>query len=321
MKLLHAYYDLRAAPLSFDFAWFLACAVARARLRDMKLAIHLFRPQFRRTSALEHGYGEGYLDWRFSNIIVRLCELCPDVVDIQINKTTTIKISDPYYPESYHPLRVDTQSGVTRIPISPGDYERETGGRLDQPVFRCTEYARRWARQFATDAPIIILTVRHTPHNSGRNTPVCVWNDVYDSLCHRGFNVLTIPDQDEILNEMENHGVEWNAVPEAAMDLDLRLAFYESAALTITWSNGTGSGLLPLCDARFIAFGIWNEKNNVSTKSFFERRGIVFGRQPNWLESRRQWFDWTASDDLTADYILSVVDKWLPETVAGHARN
>lgn len=313
MKLLHVYYDFRVAPLTFDFTIFLAAAVAKARRADAKISMNLFRPYFRRINPIERGYSPEYMEWRFSNIIVRLCELCPDIVSININRTNNIRLDAPIYPVDYHPLKVNVNVGKTQIPVLPVDLERETLGAPAPTVFKSTGYAREWALRRMADKPTVVATIREAAHNSGRNTPQTLWTEVAEELAARGYQVLMIPDQDVVLSKsgLDSHAthIAW----EAALDLDLRIALYETAALTMSWSGGAGGGLLPFCDSRFVVFGVWNEANPVSNRAYLVRKGMPIGSQPSWLNPETQYYDWVEHNALSTEHVVATLEKWLPD--------
>lgn len=310
MKILNAYYDLRAAPLTFDFAWYLAVAACHARLSDSSLSVTLFYPQFRQAGFVEKGYSAGYRHWRLNNIAVRMCHLCPDVVEVISNRSKVLNFVKPVFPESYDPQNVD-MSGFTRIPCTHNDLEAVIDGVADHVFFRSTDFADRWFRNRFGDERVVVLNIRRTEHGfNQRNTPLEVWRAVYRVLTASGYRVVTMPDQDEILGGPRVVMDDWEEVPEASMDLDIRLALFRNAFGVVGWSGGN-SALLPLCGARFITFGQWNEASPMTNRKFLSRKGPRLGSQPTWFDTSHQRYDWCAGQDVTADYVLAVVRPWL----------
>ncbi len=311
MQVLHVYYDFRVAPLTFDFAWFLAIAATEARKNKSVIHLNLFRPWMRKASDIEKGYSDGYQEWRFSNIVVRLAELCPDVVKIDINKSNQVTLYEPRFPPDYHPNSVNVADSKTGIPITHRDLDRANPAVTGSKFYKHTAYAQDWFNYRFGTSPTVVMTYRHTPHNPDRNTPVKLWDTLHSSIQATGYQVVVVPDQDQYLEDGLDKGLGWSLVPEAAMDLDLRFSLYANSHATISWANGTSSGLLPLCKSRFMSFGHWNESNRVASRDFFNRKGPAWNEQPIWFDKNTQIYDWKEVSELTADYVSQKSLEWL----------
>jgi hypothetical protein len=141
--------------------------------------------------------------------------------------------------------------------------------------------------------------------------------DVYVQCRARwpSWNVVVIPDQDDVLGSYKAKEYPWVLLPEASVDLELRFALYERAETNIAWNGGLTS-LLMLSDSNYAIFGIWNESNAVAGRSIFERKGPTFGAQLPWAISGRQILDWTHSPEVSSHYVLSVVSKAVDDSNA-----
>lgn len=311
MQFIHAYYDFRVAPLTFDFAWFVAVAASHARRRQAVLSMTLYYPSFRQLFDIEKTYGSGYQHWRLNNIAVRLCHLCPDIYEVISNRSNRVVMATPAIPEGYHPSAVRTDLAIAQMPCTHNDLEAAIVGVTDRVFFKNTDYSASWfQKRFGSDK-VVTMSIRRTPHGSqSRNTPLDVWRSVQAGLSAGGYRVVTIPDQDDYLGGKWQPDPRWEEVPEATMDLDLRLALFRHSHGVLGWSGGN-SYLLPLCGARFITFGQWNESNPESSRDFLSRKGPPLGTQPLWFDQRSQRYDWKAAGEVTSDYILSVAKPWL----------
>lgn len=309
MTLLFAYYDFRVAALTFDFAWFLAIASCESRKRKMGLSVTLLNPFYRQKVEVEKGYSEGYQSWRFHNIAVRLCYLCPDVFEVTSNRSEHLRFSGPVFPANYDPNKVNLATDITQMPCTHNQLEMAISGVENKVFFKSSAYADEWFAKKFSGSKVVVMNFRQTQYNADRNTPVDLWAEVYRAVRAQGYRVVVIPDQDSYLAG-EPLNPEWEVVPEACMDLDLRLALYRGARGVLAWAGGTNS-LLPLCGARFMTFGIWNEGNVVSNKAFLARKGPAWGTQPPWFDYRRQRYDWQAAEATTAAYVLSQALPWL----------
>ncbi len=315
MKILYVYYDLRVAPLSFDFAWYLAVACATAEQQDSKLSVTLFYPFFRNSNSIEKGFDAGYRMWKLHNVLVRLCSLCPRVVEVVCNGSQRIDFRTPHFPTSYHPATVDVSSGLTPLPLTHNHLDVAMMGMKNKVVFESTAYADRWFRARFGQKKVVMMSVRTTPHNAPRNAPLVVWYGVYLALRNAGYHCVIIPDQDDYLATREYKAHDWEVVEEASIDLDLRLAIYRNALCAVTWTGGATAPLL-LCGAAFMMFGIWNESSVVSSKEFMSRKGPTFGVQPPWFDPERQIYDWTPAEQVSTEYVLDKALPWMAKLAA-----
>jgi len=312
MKLIYAYYDLRIAPLSFDFIHYLAIACAEARKQDALLSVTLFYPSFRQSNFIELGYKGEYKNWKLSNVLVRICHLCPTVVEVTTNRSTQLRFSTPHYPPSYSPVTVDLSSGRTPLPITHHELDAAMVSLEDRVIYRSTDYADAWFKNKFGEEPLIVMTIRTTHLNAQRNAPLDIWYKAYRAITNAGYRCAVIPDQDDYLGPQAYTQFDWTVIGEASLDLDLRLALYRNSFANVAWSSGT-AGLFALCGANFMIFGIWNEANPTSNRSFIERKGPRFQQQPPWFHPVRHRYNWHPAEQVTADYLIDTTLTWLQE--------
>ena len=315
MKILHAYYDLRIAPLSFDFAWYLGVACAEAERQDARLSVILFYPFFRKSNLIEKGYRSGYHMWKLHNVLVRLCHLCPRVVEVVCNGSHRVYLREPHFPASYNPGNVDLSSTLTPLPLTHKHLDAAMMGIKNRVIFESSAYADGWFRARFGQKKIVVLNIRTSPHNALRNASLALWYDVYMGIRRAGHHCVIIPDQDDYLAAQQYKAYDWEVIEEASMDLDLRLAAYRNALCAVTWTGGTTAPLL-LSGAAFMMFGIWNESSAVSSKEFMSRKGPAFGIQPPWFHPARQIYDWAPGEFLTKDYVLDKALPWIAKLAA-----
>ena len=84
---LTGYYDFRVAPLTFDFAIYLGILCGTSHeMRASSIALNLIVPWFRNSNFIEKGYMEGYREWKFQNVIMKMVSLVPAITDVEIVK-------------------------------------------------------------------------------------------------------------------------------------------------------------------------------------------------------------------------------------------
>jgi hypothetical protein len=306
MAKLNVYYDLRVSPITFDAAVFFATAIAAAKLQGFnRYSINIVASAFRNITPRELSYDLAQRRWRLNNIILPLAKLLPSVESVALWQGSEVALSGPRYPGNYDPAR----------PIAPsygfpGLIEVARAGGDVQP-FESSEYASAWARgRLSGSSSTIVMAIRAGDFNQNRDSRLAEWFELYRHLTGVGFRVLVIPDQYDVLYGRKAWEFDWELVPEAAIDLDLRLALYQQCAANIAWTGGH-TALMWLSKSRFLIFGSWNEKNHVSSREWYERQGVAVGSEPIFLIPGRQKFDWLEAGQVTARYMIDRSEQFL----------
>jgi hypothetical protein len=323
-KRLLAYYDLRCAPLSFDFALYLSALIGHATKNEYsKITLCVFAPFFRKSNSIELGYPDGYEDRKVRNVIFSLSGLTSLIDDIIFTKSGLLPRTADSFPLGYDPADPSLASGsaLSLMPCTVAALESIYEGRGNPRVFKATRPGIEWvSSRFTSSKPIVTLSLRHTQHNPSRNCSLDDFYSVYRGISERFPRVQTIviPDQDDLMGSYKAKDFDWLLCPETALDHELRLALYSKAALNISWTGGT-TAMLMLSDSNYIVFGLWNETSNVSSKAFFNRKGPRFDTQLQWALPETQIIDWTHAPDVTAAYIFERAAQLLTRILPRHA--
>ncbi len=318
-KRLLAYYDLRCAPLSFDFAYYLSALNGHAVNKGYnKITLCVYAPFYRKTNVVELGYPVGYEDRKVRNVIYALAGLTPLIDDIIFTKSGLLPRAADSFPVGYDPADPAYASGspLSLMPCTVVALEAIYQGNGNPRVFRATQLGLEWVNaRFVATRPIVTLSVRHTQHDPYRNCSLEEFYQVYQKLSANfpQIQIVVIPDQDDLMRGYAARKFDWLLSPEAALDHELRLALYSKAILNIAWSGGPTWAMLALSDSSYIFFGIWNETANVSSKAFFSRKGPHFGRQLQWALPDTQIIDWTHAPDVTSDYMIDRASQFLSQ--------
>lgn len=295
---MHIYYDLSAAPITFDAAVYFAFAIAKCRLAGFqRFDIHVVANTFRRATPRDKAYDDSIKNWRLNNIILRLPRLIPGVENIFLYTSNEINLLSPRFPEDYNPGISGTFPYL--YPALLSIYR--CGGNVK--IYQATEFANSWARARIDEGKTVIIALRNADFDIERDTDLDVWSTVYHSLSAEGFKVLVIPDHMDCLFQKKYENYPWKTCAEAALDVDLRLALYTNAIATI---GGVGGHTAPLwlSNSVFALFGILNNKSPVSSMAFLRRMGFSPHSQPPFFNSA-QFLDWTDSKLLSAQYITT----------------
>ena len=317
-KRLLAYYDLRCAPLSFDFCVYLSALIGHATQGGYnKITLCIYAPFYRKSNVIELGYPDGYEDRKVRNVIYALVGLTPIIDDIIFTKSGLLPRASDSFPLGYDPADPALVSGspLSLMPCTVAALEAIYQGVGNPRIFRATQPGLEWVNaRFGLTRPIVTLSVRHTQHNPYRNCSLEDFYQVYFKLSalFPQIQTVVIPDQDDLMSGYAANKFDWLLSPEAALDHELRLALYSRAVLNISWTGGT-TAMLMLSDSSYIVFGLWNETSNVSTKAFFKRKGPRFASQLQWALPDTQIIDWMHAPDVTGDHMLERAAQFLTQ--------
>jgi hypothetical protein len=131
--------------------------------------------------------------------------------------------------------------------------------------------------------------------------------DFHELLRSAGYDVIVIPDQDDVLGVKAYSQFKWNVVSEASIDLRVRLAIYGSADLNVGWTSGVFAPVF-LSELSYLTFGVFNRASSISSESFFSRKGPTLGSQLPWA-SARQRIDWLEASEVTPDYMFNTTES------------
>lgn len=298
---LLAYYDLRCAPVTFDFAVYLSGLVGYARLNGYeKISLCIYAPFYRKSNPIERGYSKGYEDRKARNVLLGVAGIAPMIDDIIFTKSGMAPLSKHIYPPGYNPSNPALAGGspVSLMPCTPVAIEDIYQGKGNPRIFHATERGMEWVHnRFPALERTLTISLRNTQHIAQRNCALSEFVELWKKLteAYPDYRIVVIPDQDDLLANYEASRFDWELCPEAALDHELRLTLYETAAFNIAWNSGPAIFLL-LSDAKYIVFGFWNEANHLSSRAMFDRKGPRFGAQLPWALPDVQFIDWTASN-------------------------
>jgi hypothetical protein len=306
-QVAQVYYDLRCAPLTFDAAIYFAIAIGTLRAEGYScFNVHILAQGYRKLTPREKTYSMETRRWRLVNIILRLPLLIPGVANVYFTRHPPILLGDPRFPKDFDPSR------ETHFPYSAEELFNAGRSGINLRVYEASGYARSWARARLGQGKAIVLTLRAADIHTERDAPRDMWFALYQHLCRLGYRVFVIPDQHDVLFQRTFETFGWNSIPEAAIDMDLRLALYQECHAVIGWSGGNAA-LLWLSNCRFLLFGLLNGNAWVSNAEYFTTRGITVGEQPPFLLPHQQ-IDWTDAVNLTAERLIARSQVFLNDT-------
>ncbi|HXF54905.1 MAG TPA: hypothetical protein VNK52_12345 [Hyphomicrobiaceae bacterium] len=279
LQLVH---DLGAAPVTFDFAGYLAAAEVERRRRGLAginvvFVAGPFNGVREELQDYERARDVEARHWRIRHILLPMLAFLPSVRGYAYcasrEQARALAATDPgkLYPSDYRVF-------LPRHPSKRALFEHaRTGGEV-WPLLRATPRGIRLAAQYlqrvAHGRRAIVITLRLNDFAPERNSRTAEWRRFADGLDEKRYAVVFVPDTETLARDGPP-AVGRHLVCEAACwSLEFRMGLYERA-----WLNmGTMNGPLELCwyneKVRYVAF-LELAADNVEMRRLIEESGLT----------------------------------------------
>jgi hypothetical protein len=313
--ILHAFYDLGVAPVTYDFLWFLVGAeLARDRLGVNSIHIVIVpgpHAGFRRENPeIEQHFDIAARRARIGSVLLPACALLQTVTGITLAGSReeaqhlAEMAGDAVFPTRYEPA-VPSYSGPQEV-LRVGREERRHIGPL-RATSTDLQSVDAWLGSHRCKGEIVTITLRGYGYTPERNSNIPAWAAFARRLDSR-FSPVIVPDTAQAFVGVPD---EFSGLPvftEAAVAIGVRMALYERAYLNL----GVNNGPMGLCwlDARtrYITFKMLNDAAPQTSADYMEFLGFAIGES---LPFATPWQRWVWEDDT-----LEVIDSAFTEMVA-----
>jgi hypothetical protein len=303
---LVAFYDLRVAPITFDFLWFLVGADLRRRrlgLLDLHVVIvpgphHGVRPE---RDDYEEVIDADARRWRINNILIPACALLP--VPCAVTLTSSREQASALrstagrhvYPIGYetilpichHPSDCLIAARTENVPIAVLRSEAEALRAVDDWL-----KARRKGA-----ARLVTITLRGYSYMPARNSSLKDWVVFAEGLDPAAFFVVFVPDTEQTLRPPLAELAKFPVFSEASWNIGLRMALYERAYLNL----GVNGGPMGLCwlnaKTRYITFRMITASVPQATAEYSRSLGFEIGASLPFATEFQKWL-WDEDDSL-----------------------
>ena len=289
-------YDLRANPITFDFATFLASATLLCRAENARaFDLVIVATGFRNATAREKSYSLEERLWRLDNLILPVARLCKNVKNLTVI-TNESNLPDLTGPDVY-PLGFSfkTPARVDYAPRFLCDLYHKVGGLPD--IFEASVMAKRIVNEKLSTKykSLVTLSPRVASFDNSRNSPLLKWWDLYQMLVNRGYFVMVLPDFDDVIGHRELWHFDWPILDSVAYSLDLRMAALQAAQINIVSSGGLGA-LAIYSSVPYIICNVLHEGNTVANARYYKDFcALDVGSQYPWAQTNQR-FDWSPFD-------------------------
>lgn len=286
-----AFYDLAVGPVSFDFVTQgIKAELARVKAGAERLHIVIVpftrgvAGMFRDKTAL---YDEHEMRWRLWNICVPACQLLGASLTIAMDwdHAKRLKMSE-VWPQDW-----DRQTLKDRRHLI-GDLIAAARGGTRIPRLQASEHARRKVREAYArlGKPVVTMTLRNT-YLRERNSDRGVWQRAMRHIEANGYAVVVLEDTGTALANGNGYG---------ELNLDVRMACYQEAALNLQANNGAAS-LCWFSDTpyRMFSAGVPPEEWD----GLFVKQGLPLGETWPWASpGQRLVYGVPSSEQIVAEF-------------------
>lgn len=261
--MLTAVYDFRRCPLTFDFIVFLAitCTISE------KVHI-LFVPDDQTPDGFKQAkFPTEQRAWRLRNLILPLCGLYGVTYTLCPNREFArplIERAEKLYPKGY---TLENPVYLYDLPTLTNVVSRT--GFIFAP--RASEQARLYVKHTLGDEPYFTVTQRKSTRWPTRDSNTDAWQRFVSSRNERFIQVA----------DLDSSRQPWN------VNIDLRMALYENAALNL----GVNNGPMALCwygTSPYLTLKILDETCPAASAEYLAKQGLPEGSQLPWANPRQK---------------------------------
>ncbi len=298
---LKVLYDMRFAPVTFDFTTFLVVCDCLRQLEGFKiLDITIRADGFRQKSTKDGLVQTPEKEWRVKSVLLDSCDLLPTAVNVRV-------IRDPRQvsPDSFH-VPVNYQAIVTGKAMYPyllkdvhPLYERGA----NPVVLTAPDHAKHLMNS-TLGSGYVTLTLRTSNHLTKRNIDLEQWYKFYCYLVEKGHKVYVIPDFEDLFAERLCQEYDWDLFLPAAFDQRLRLALFEGALMNFATSGGSAAMMI-YSNAPYAVFDFINDTYSINQVSKLQL-GLAVGESCPWAQENQGYF-W---DKSTFEYLVSAYETF-----------
>jgi hypothetical protein len=293
---LFGIYDLQIYPISYDICWFLIWADLEREKRGLSTLQCVFVPV---SVAADREYPPGYAetvdevsrDWRFKNICVPAVQLVPSRVTVTIcdnrKQLDALKLMMHHQtPNGPFDISWATLPRIYRETTRALSNARRPWGLKAEP--QGLRYVQQWLRHVAKNRKPVVITLRQYQVDPQRNSRIEDWARFAREIDQVRFCPIIVPDTDHALEPR----IEFGSVPvfeEAAWNVGLRMALYESAYLNMFVNCGPGSLCILNSECKYLFFKVRVDGVSLASSPTLRSMGFEEGETPPFATSCQRW--------------------------------
>lgn len=283
-------WDLRVAPVTFDFFWGVSiatCHIQEKKIKKLHVIILYEKGKLREE---EKDYSDAVsLQQRISrieNLLIASCEMIKNIEYSLLNKNETKHIlkRKRVFPKNYFvnfPTYI--QSKHYRI-LHKKKFETDI---LKKNV-NFTLKARKWLEKKDKNFnKLITISIRDYKFKTYRNSKLEEWKKVYEDLQELGYRVVIIPDTESNIN-LSEYFAKNDIYLESKNNNLLKVGCYQNSILNLFVDGGASTPCI-FSNLPYIIFNIIPPESIEYSTNLLTSRKFALGSQPNFLKRNQVW--------------------------------
>jgi hypothetical protein len=285
-----ATYDTNQYPISWDMAFFVEAAeITRRRIGADATIINILYPV-----DIAHLPGVGAdsdravdlhgREFRIKHICGQIAEMFPDVT---VNLIKDRSALEPL-TRSRSMFRFPTEG----LPHHTEYYRIVNANPHDVRGFSASHQALRYIENWKgtfTNKRIVCISIREYSFDVQRNSKMAEWVKFIESLDRNIYEVVIVPDTDQIATYDSSPLAKYRAFWPACFDVDLRFALYEKAFLNLGVNNGPMTASSLNKKVRFLMFKLLVAGVPHCTEEFISWSGFAVKGSPVYGTGFQKW--------------------------------
>jgi len=245
-ELLFAFYDLKVAPITFDFLWFLAAADLQRRQSGLGSIHVVIVPGPNNGVRWEPDDYNVVVDAqarqaRIHNILVQACRVLPSCGALTVARSRREAaflrsvVACHVFPADYEP----------NLPVFAGPRSCLDAARHGESGIACLRapvqelrVVDAWAKVHVGSRHLVAITLRRYSYMPARNSNLPAWVAFARRLDPSRYCPVFVPDTNDTIEGLPKELQEFLVFPEAAWSVPLRMALYERAFVNLGVNNG-----------------------------------------------------------------------------------
>jgi hypothetical protein len=296
-EILFAFYDLKVAPVTFDFLWFLAAADLERRRRGLNSVHVVIVPGPHNGVRRETEDYNAIVDAqtrhaRVYNILVQACRVLPSCSGLTLAGSRR-EAAFLRSVVARHMLPADYE---LMLPVFPGPHSCLAAARAGEPGIAClrapAEELRAidaWAGAHTGSRRMVVITLRRYGFMPARNSNMPAWIAFARSLDASRYCPVFIPDTNDTIAGLPTELRDFTVFPEAAWSIALRMALYERAFVNLGINTGP-MGLAWLNErVRYATLKIETAEVPQASLGFIRSFGFEVGKSLPFATGLQEW--------------------------------
>lgn len=288
MKILPAIYDLSMAPVTFDFVHFLIWTELCRQELGYDSTHVVFVPgenyAFRKGSERDLTMSDNRKDYRLHNLLAPCTHLIPNCTFSILSYRGMAKafLNEHTVPRDYTLEKPHTPYLTKMMQVC-----NEAGNDLH--VLKTPQFAVNTVSHLVGNKRVATITLRDSIFFPLRNSNLKEWVKVADWLESNGIHPVFIPDTEAVLEgKIPDVGKHELSIA-AAMNVEIRSAYYELSEFNLMVSGGPYTLALYNKNSHLAMFKIQVDAYKCTSGTFLKEQGFETGKTPAYANDNQKF--------------------------------